>query len=115
MQTARIIFASSNTRTFGRGCTADPLTSARLQTGVPQDAPEIIHETTEICMRHADRVDRSAQRSGTSGRWRRRIDRRHPDEAIAALRDQLTITYQSRCIAGRLAVTFDVTVTGKPP
>ena len=43
------------------------------------------------------------------------LARRHLDEAIAALRNQLTITYQSRCIAGRLAVTFDVRVTGKPP
>jgi hypothetical protein len=43
------------------------------------------------------------------------LARRHLDEAIAALRSHLAITYQSRCIAGRLAVTFDVKVIGKPP
>lgn len=40
--------------------------------------------------------------------------RRHIDEEIAVLKDQLNITYRSLCIDGRLAVTFDVKVIDKP-
>jgi hypothetical protein len=38
------------------------------------------------------------------------LARRRVDEAIASLKDRLTITYRSKCITGRLAVTFDVRV-----
>jgi hypothetical protein len=39
--------------------------------------------------------------------------RRRIDEEIAALKDQLAITYRSLCIDGRLAVTFDVKMIDK--
>jgi hypothetical protein len=36
------------------------------------------------------------------------LAKRRIDVAVASLRDRLSITYQSICIGGRLAVTFDV-------
>ncbi|MEO6380839.1 MAG: hypothetical protein ABIO35_02250 [Nitrobacter sp.] len=42
------------------------------------------------------------------------LARRRIDVEIASLKDRLAITYQSRCIAGRLAVTFDVKAIDNP-